>query len=116
MNIETVKTYILIFLVVISLVLTLALSNNQPKQDTIHKATSDYVNEVDLGGQEETKHRMIEPTSLIFHNHDRYYGFSKQSADKVLYHEMQEWALDDDKTNESEGTPMDDIIVAVIFT
>lgn len=115
MNIEIVKTYILILLVVISLVLTLALSNNQPKQETIHNATSEYVNEVDLGGQEETKHRMIEPRSIIFHNNERYYGFSEQSEEKKLYHDMQEWALDDVKTSVADGPPTDDIKVEVAF-
>src|SRR5690625_8012616 len=58
---------------------------------------------------------MIEPKSIIFHNHDRYYGFSEQSADKELYHEMQEWALDDVITNVADGPPMDDIKVEFIF-
>lgn len=115
MNIEIVKTYILAFLVVISLVLSLALSNYQPQQDSVYNATSEYVNEVDLGGQEETKHRMIEPKSIIFHNNDRYYGFAEQSGEKDLYHDIQEWALDDVKTGVADGPPLDDIKVEITF-
>src|SRR5690625_792971 len=116
MNIEIVKTYILILLVVISLVLTLALSNNQPKQETIHNATSEYVNEVDLGGQEETKHRMIEPRSIIFHNNERYYGLSEQSVEKKLYHDMQKWVIDDVKTSVAVDQHTDDIRDEIAFS
>lgn len=115
MNIETIKTIILTILVAISLILTFGLWNYQPNLDYLSNTRSEYVNEVDLGGTEETKNTIIEPTAIIFHKENHYFGFTDPRQRQSLFRNIQEWPLDDYTLSNVQGRPTNPYQVEVIF-
>lgn len=115
MKLETTKTFLLIVLIGISLLLTFGLWNNQPQTNKLLKDPP-LVNEVDIGGQEEMKKSIIQPNSIIFHKKDQHFGFSDPKDQKRLYQDMQSWTMYNFKTNEVTGKkPKNDEMVEVIF-
>ena len=84
MKLETFKTIILTILVGISLLLTFSLWNYQPNYDPLYPTSSNYVNEVDAGGIEETKRSIIEPINIVFHYDGETYGFEKRGELQFL--------------------------------
>lgn len=91
MKMETIKSFILIVLVTISLLLTLALWNDSPRYEKLYK--SSYVSEVSVGGQALKKKDLIEPHQVIFRNKDNLFGFSDPGKEKDFYVDMGFWAL-----------------------
>lgn len=115
MNIETIKTITLTVLVAISLILTFALWNYQPNLDYLSNTRSEYVNEVDLGGGEETRSTIIEPMAVIFHKEDNYFSFTNPSQRQSFFRNMLEWPLDDYSLSNVQGKPTYSNQVEVIF-
>lgn len=95
MNIETIKSFILTILVLISILLTFSLWNYKPDYDRIYNAPHTYINEVDIGGAEVTKKDIIQPDLMIFHYKDNYFGFSRLRDQQNLYKDMQNWVIYD---------------------
>lgn len=94
MKIESVKSFILVVLIGISLLLSLTLWSYQPNSDrTIGGEVVN--NEIDdVGGSsDKSKNSLIKPTDIIFHTSDRYYGFVQAEAKGALYEQMQEWVI-----------------------
>lgn len=114
MNFEIIKTYILTFLVLTSLLLTFALWNYQSNLEPLY-GNSEFTNEVDLGGKEEMKRSLIQPNSIIFRNHDRYYSFTSPLESKKFYQETQDWLLSDFQVNGSTGRPTNDYQIEFVF-
>src|SRR5690625_5101642 len=110
-----IKTVILTILVGLSLLLTFSLWNSQPNHDDLSNIRSEYVNEVDIGGTEETKKTIIKPTSIIFHKDHHYFGFADPLKQQRLYKKMQEWVLDDFKVSSAQDRPLNKYQVEVIF-
>src|SRR5690625_462068 len=104
MNLEIIKTYILTFLVLTSLLLTFAIWNYQPNLEPLY-GNSEFANEVDLGGKEEMKRTLIQPSSIVFQNGEQYYSFKTPIESKKFYQEMQNWLLSDLQVNEATGRP-----------
>lgn len=115
MNIETIKTFILAALVGISLLLTFSLWNYQPNAEYLANEKNEYVNEVDLGGSEESKKTIIEPQAIIFHKDDNYLGFSDPTQRQKLYKDMQDWMLDDYILTSAQGKPTNNYQIEMIF-
>lgn len=114
MKIETVKSYILFILVLISLLLTFALWNYKPNYST-KKGDPDYLNEIDLGGTEETKRSIIQPSNIVFHKKDTYYGFDDPEVQQIFYTRMQDWTFDDFKSGQLRGLSLDRNFIEIIF-
>lgn len=114
MNFETIKTVVLTLLVAFSLVLTFSLWNSQPNLDYISNHP-EYVNEVDIGGREESKKTIIQPDHIVFHLNDKYYGLETPNRKLNLYKQMLDWELDHLQMRDTGGLPMDDEQVEVIF-
>lgn len=114
MNFEIIKTYILTFLVLTSLLLTFALWNYQSNLEPLY-GNSEFTNEVDLGGKEEMKRSIIQPNTIIFRNGGQLYSFNSPLESKKFYQETQEWLLSDYQVNESEGRPSNDYQIEFVF-
>src|SRR5699024_7515377 len=82
--------------------------NNELTYDT------SYVNEVDIGGIEETKKSLIEPRSIIFHNNGRYFSYTDPLNSQNLYKDMQSWVLYD-LTVSDASIPSNKYMVELIF-
>lgn len=102
MNIETIKSFILTILVLISILLTFSLWNYKPDYDRIYNAPHDYVNEVDIGGAEVSKKDIIQPNLMIFHYKDDFFGFSRLRDQQNLYKDMQSWVIYDFEPNATQ--------------
>lgn len=113
MNYESIKSFILVVLVGISLLLSFILWSYQPNYDYIYDTS--YVNEVNIGGKEKTKNELVEPIKIIFHHEDRIRSFSDPEKRRELYKDMASWVMDDYKLTKSKGRPQDDRFVEMAF-
>ncbi|HLQ72957.1 MAG TPA: two-component system activity regulator YycH [Bacillota bacterium] len=114
MKIETTKTIILIVLVGLSLFLTFHLWNYKPNSER-QQSESTYVSEVDLGGEELTKRKVIQPESVLFHRQDGVFGFSEANRWRNFYRQLDEWTLDDYSIHSAEATSFDSNYVEIKF-
>ncbi|WP_088051670.1 YycH family regulatory protein [Virgibacillus dakarensis] len=113
MKFETVKTFVLVILVGVSLLLTLALWSFKPNLKFL--GDMDYA-EADIGGQGNlTKKDVVAPKNIIFQINSRYYGFSNPVERQSLYQDMQSWVLYNFKTSEANGPPDDDYQIELLF-
>ncbi|MDC3415059.1 two-component system activity regulator YycH [Aquibacillus sp. 3ASR75-11] len=113
MKLETVKSFVLLGLVGLSLLLTLAIWTYQPKYETLDERS--YINDTKLNGKEEAIKTIIEPLAIMFHYNDADYGFKSKSEEKKLYQAMQEWSLYEFNQQSGEGVPDTKEKVEVIF-
>ncbi|MGM8366773.1 YycH family regulatory protein [Virgibacillus sp. W0181] len=113
MTYERVKTFVLILLVGISLLLTFALWSNQPNFDQFHDAR--YISQVDLGGEEEKKKEIIQPSSVIFHENGIHSSFKDPRELESLNKDMQTWVLYDFQAGEAAGRPDNNQQVELIY-
>ncbi|SDQ05245.1 YycH family regulatory protein [Virgibacillus salinus] len=113
MNLETIKSYILVVLVGVSLLLTFALWSSQPEYPMVK--TDEFVDSVNLGGKKETKKTIIEPKSVIFQNNDNYYSFTDQVDRKSFYEDMQSWVLYEFQTKSTGERPSEENQLEIIF-
>lgn len=104
MNIETVKSFTLFILVMISLFLSFLLWSYQPKYETIFDPS--YVGEVDVGGTEKSKSDVIRPHKVTFHMYETAYGFSSSNDKESFYEQMHEWIVYDYKITEKAVDPI----------
>ncbi|MDY0409910.1 YycH family regulatory protein [Virgibacillus soli] len=117
MKIEVVKTYILVVLVAISLILTFTIWTYKPNFDAIIDPKDKYINEEEfhLDGEVQTKKDIITPESIIFQNAGKYFGFINPNEQNKLYEDMQTWAIYDFKLDESHRIPDDNFQVELRF-
>lgn len=114
MNYEIIKTYILTFLVLTSFLLTFALWNYKPNLEPLY-GNSEVANEVDLGGKEEMKRSLIQPSTIVFKNEEQYYSFQSPLEGKRFYQEMQDWLLSNYQVTEAAGRPQNDYQLEIVF-
>ena len=95
MKLETVKSFILIVLIGISIILSYTLWSYQPNSNqTIGGEIAD--NEMNAGGRDDLKKReLIKPSDIIFHMEQDHYGFSDARDRDSLFAEMQNWIVSD---------------------
>src|SRR5699024_12649737 len=98
MKFEVIKTYVLVILVGLSLILSYSIWNYQPNYELL--SDTDYLDEIDIGGKEQSKKDVIKPTSIIFKNAGQYYGFTNPTADHSLFKDMQSWMMYNFQTSE----------------
>ncbi|MBM7572546.1 YycH family regulatory protein [Aquibacillus albus] len=93
MKLETIKSIILITLIILSLLLTLGIWRYQP--DYEYADSSRRVIEANLGGEEETRKSVITPAQIIYHIEGSHLGLIDKSKERQLFEMMQGWALYD---------------------
>ncbi len=94
MNIETMKSVILVILIAFSLVLTVALWNYQPVTNTLDSEDEVVISDTRLDelGSERTLTELVEPSEIVFHDEGSYYKY-EDPADQVSFfqQQMQQW-------------------------
>lgn len=113
MKLETTKSFLLIVLIGISLLLTFGLWSYQPSNERLNSPT--LLNEVVLNGKEETKKDIIEPSSIIFHTEKGHFGFENPIDRQSLYRDMQSWVMYDFRSLERSEWEPENEEVEVIF-
>ncbi|MEC5425089.1 two-component system activity regulator YycH [Virgibacillus sp. C22-A2] len=113
MKLETAKSFLLTILVGVSLLLTFGLWSSQPNSAQLNNAQ--LLNEVDLGGEDESKRSLIEPRKIIFHSNESHYGFENPKDRKKLYEDMQSWVLYNFTTGGATNRSSSNQTVEVIF-
>ncbi|WP_047980152.1 YycH family regulatory protein [Ornithinibacillus contaminans] len=113
MNIEVIKSYTLAILVGISLILTFSLWSYQPYEENADD--DDLVDEIDLGGVEETKKTLVRPSTVMFNKYQYHFGFTNPADREKLYEDMQTWVLYNVRSQEASGPPDDQLNVEVVF-
>lgn len=92
MTYEKIKTIILIFLVVLSIVLTWNIWTYQPKYDTLEK--SDIVPGVLISEQKEVR-EIVRPDRVFHHFEDIHYGTINMGEIDRIIKEINKWGLKD---------------------
>src|SRR5690625_4067169 len=113
MNYEMIKSYLLVILIGVSILLSVALWTYQPNYEQFQDP--DYVNEVNIGGEEQEIRDLIAPKSIVFHDNKRALGFSKPTDGEAFYESMQTWEMYDIEERQSNGAPNDRRYVEIIF-
>ncbi|HLQ83291.1 MAG TPA: two-component system activity regulator YycH [Pseudogracilibacillus sp.] len=113
MTYETVKSYILVILIGLSILLSVALWTYQPNYEQFQNP--DYVNEVDIGGEVKEKKDLINPSSIIFHDQQRLLGFENLKDQIELHQSINEWIMYDLEESESRGKPNQEKFVEILY-
>lgn len=93
MKLETWKTIILMFLIGLSLLLTLAIWNYQPTFDPI--TDEDDAIDAQLDGNVQSKKQTIQANQIIYHVEGQPLGLEDKTAEQDLYKQIQEWSVFD---------------------
>ncbi|WP_156289906.1 YycH family regulatory protein [Oceanobacillus salinisoli] len=99
MKLETLKTFILVVLIGISLLLTFGMWNYQPSIESLKDPTPE---DISLNGSEESIQSLIEPKQIIFHQASMHYGFDSPLEQREFYQDVQDWVLYDFETVKTE--------------
>ncbi|WP_181347371.1 YycH family regulatory protein [Thalassobacillus sp. CUG 92003] len=100
MNFETLKSVILVILIMFSLLLTVALWNYQPESERIED--DNYVEDSELAGAEAQLSDIIEPSQIIFHDSSSYTAYEENNEDAGVYELMRDWTIYDLQTPQSQ--------------
>lgn len=115
MKFEIFKTIVLIFLVVLSVTLTLNIWNYQGNYEY---AEDDEAIDAKLNGTKQTKRNVIKPIQIILHQGDEVIGYKDKTKESDFYANMREWSLYDFRIMEpEEDIPINNVEnwVEVIF-
>jgi regulatory protein YycH of two-component signal transduction system YycFG len=104
MKLETIKTFILIILIGTSLLLTFGLWTYQPNDNELDNV--ELVNEVNIGGTEESRNTMMQPNTIIFHSADQHLGFGDPAHQHALFEKLQNWEMNGLHVRETETDRM----------
>jgi regulatory protein YycH of two-component signal transduction system YycFG len=118
MKLEVIKSYTLAILVGISLMLSFSLLSYQPiDKDAKLDDEDELLNEeqINLGGTEESRKSLVQPTQIIFDINDTYYGFTSPVNRQILYEDMTSWVLYNLHISEANGPPNHENQVEVIY-
>lgn len=114
MKLESIKSLTLTILVGISLLLTFGLWSYQPNND-IYSGGQNLRSSIEIGGKEETKQSLIEPSSIIFHIDDQHYGFADPHNQHTLFKSVESWTLYDFQLSQGRGKITDNKQVEIVF-
>lgn len=101
MKLETAKSFALVVLVGVSLLLTFGLWTYQPNQTPV--GGPGLLKEIDIGGMKETKKSLIEPINVIFHTNGSHFGYDEPEKRQGFYNELQSTVLYDFRAGEKKG-------------
>ncbi|MGN8647626.1 YycH family regulatory protein [Gracilibacillus sp. HCP3S3_G5_1] len=89
---EMIKTILLIFLVSLSLLLTLGIWTYQGDYEP---SSSDLVTDAQLNGTDQTKKNLVQPSQIVFHDNGELSGFSEKGLELEVFQDITEWQLYD---------------------
>ncbi|QGH36847.1 hypothetical protein GI584_23575 [Gracilibacillus salitolerans] len=92
---EIVKTALLVFLVSLSLLLTLGIWNYQGDYEP---SSSNSAADAELNGSDETKKNLVQPSQIVIRDNGSLSGFSEKQDELEVFQNMAEWALYDFET------------------
>lgn len=117
MNIETMKSVILVILIAFSLVLTVALWNYQPVNDTLEENVLIENTQLDELGSERTLTELVIPEEIVFHEEGAYYTYADNIDKEDFYQQqMQQWNLTNiDASPGSINMDNHDLAAEVVF-
>lgn len=95
MKYESIKTMVLIILIIISIVLTWQLWTYQPHHKTLEKLT-DIVEENPTSNTKDVT-SLVKPTRVLFHKDNQHFGTYEESEISKLMNYVQTWEVNDVK-------------------
>ncbi|WP_058309157.1 YycH family regulatory protein [Gracilibacillus massiliensis] len=114
MKIELLKTVLLVFLVSLSLLLTLGIWNYQGNYENSRR---DQAADAQLNGAELTKNDLIQPSQIVIHDRDSLMGFTEKETELSVFNDISEWSLydfemisEEEEFNKEETEKMIEII------
>ena len=99
MKFEAFKSIVLIFLVALSITLTLNIWNYQGNYEY---AEDDEAIDAKLNGTKQTKRNVIKPSQIIFRQGNEAIGYKNKAKESDFYANMREWLLYDFRVMEAE--------------
>lgn len=106
MRYENIKSAILIFLVLFSIVLTWNLWTYQPDFKTIDN--KNYVEQVSISEQKELK-KIVKPDTIYFHVNGKHFGTENSLEIDRLVREIGRWVVSDVKNNSEKAGSIKDL-------
>ncbi|GGF17786.1 hypothetical protein GCM10010954_15680 [Halobacillus andaensis] len=115
MNVETLKSVILVILIGFSLLLTVALWNYQPEYES-EGDEERLIEETTIGGEELDMASIVRPKQFVFHRDGDHYSFENKEDVSLTYSEMKNWTLSNFVSTENTGLPShEDFMAEVVF-
>ncbi|WP_431802209.1 YycH family regulatory protein [Halobacillus andaensis] len=115
MNVETLKSIILVILIGFSLLLTVALWNFQPEYESLEKEEG-LIEETTIGGEEQEVSSIVRPSQFVFHQSGDHYDFEDAEDIELTYSSMKNWTIRNFRSTESQDPPTgEEAMVEVIF-
>ncbi|MGI8313910.1 YycH family regulatory protein [Halobacillus mangrovi] len=94
MNIETMKSVILVILIAFSLLLTVALWNYQPNFNQADENKDIGPTTLEKAGGEQVEiPNLVEPAKVVYQTQGSYYSYADPNDRSQLYEKMKQWAL-----------------------
>lgn len=93
MKLETVKSFILVVLIGISLILSYTLWSYQPNSGQTIGGKLVENEMIKDDSDDESKRSMVKPSKIIFHTGEEYYGFLHAIEQDFFYQKLQEWNI-----------------------
>jgi regulatory protein YycH of two-component signal transduction system YycFG len=90
---ETVKTIVLTFLVLVSIVLTFGLWTYHPKYDVLQNA--EYIQHVSVSNTRVDTAMIVQPSQILIHKNNGHYGITKDEERNEILKEIKKWTIDD---------------------
>ncbi|GAA0291095.1 regulatory protein YycH of two-component signal transduction system YycFG [Gracilibacillus halotolerans] len=90
MKLELFKTILLLFLVALSVTLTL---NIWSYQGNYEYAEEDQAIDAKLNGTKQTKRNVIKPSQILFHEGNETFGYKNKVKETEFYSNLREWSL-----------------------
>src|SRR5699024_15390 len=105
--------FILVVLIAISLLLSFILWSYQPNYEYLYDV--DYINEVDVGGDERARNELLKPNKIVFRDGDEAQSFYDMVEQQQLFESITSWELYEYKVKDVEGRPKHKNYVELVF-
>ncbi|MGP4069074.1 YycH family regulatory protein [Halobacillus sp. B29] len=92
MNIETMKSVILVILIALSLLLSVALWNYQPSSEVVEEG-EEVIDTTELDGEENDLVSLVEPEQFVFHEIGNSYAYKDPQKKSDMYDRIKQWEL-----------------------
>ena len=93
MKYESIKSMLLVVLVLVSFVLTWSLWTYQPKYEFIQNTK--YIQDVSVSNRKVEVSSLIQPVKILYHQNDQHFGTTETVTQNKLMEEMKNWNFSD---------------------
>ncbi|UOQ44798.1 two-component system activity regulator YycH [Halobacillus salinarum] len=114
MKVESLKTIILVILIVFSLLLTGAIWNYQPTEDKVQDDEG-LIENTEISGTTQTMSSLLVPEKVVFSENSKYYSYKNKENVKELFNSLQNVTLLDISSTQTTGLPDADKMAEFIF-